>query len=73
MLDKYEGVKQKMYRKEMVDVEINRRKSLQALTYIANDSTFGTPLADYMERIIVAAGCQKLPSKYIEELRSWLK
>ena len=72
-LDNCEGVKYKTYTKKMMNVEIATGKSVSALTYLASDITPGSPRAGYMEKIVAAAEHHKLPDKYIEELRIWLK
>jgi len=71
-LDSYEGVRWSTYKKMVMDVERVTGKSIQALTYIANNSTPGSLKVDYMEKIVVVAEQHGLPGKYVEELRSWL-
>jgi gamma-glutamylcyclotransferase (GGCT)/AIG2-like uncharacterized protein YtfP len=71
-LDKCEGVKYGTYTKETMNVEI-ANESVPMLVYLARDSTPGSAKANYMEKIVAAAEQHKLPDKYLEELRTWLK
>lgn len=72
-LDKYEGITWGTYKKMVVDVKMATEKSAMALTYVASDSTLGSPRANYLEKIVAAAEEHRLPTKYVEELRLWLK
>ena len=72
-LDKYEGVNWSTYEKKVLDVKTSKGKSVQALTYIASNSTPGSPQDGYLEKIVASAEQHGLPDRYIEELRAWLK
>lgn len=72
-LDVYEGVRCGIYRKDYVDIETQDGKLPLVLIYIARDSNIGNPGDGYMERIISYSEEHRLPEKYIEELRSWLR
>lgn len=69
-LDKYEGVEWGTYTKRTVRIETATEKSARALTYIASDSTPGSPRDGYVEKLVAAAEQHGLPDKYVEELRS---
>lgn len=71
-LDRYEGVRRGVYRKDIVEVVRSDGKKVKALIYIATDSTPGTPRQGYMERIISGAEQCGLPKEYIDQLRPWL-
>jgi gamma-glutamylcyclotransferase (GGCT)/AIG2-like uncharacterized protein YtfP len=70
-LDEYEGVGEGMYLKETRRVTDASGRPVEALIYVAADSTEGPPLAGYFERIVAAAERLCLPDEYRRELRTW--
>ena len=70
-LDRFEGVAMGHYRKETVEVHRSPQSSVKALTYVATENSPGGPREGYIERIVGAAAAHGLPTKYVEELRSW--
>jgi cation transport regulator ChaC len=71
-LDKYEGVKSRIYLKNIMPIlRVNGEKA-DALIYIASNAAFGDPRPGYLEKIIIGAEENHLPHDYIENtLRSW--
>ena len=72
-LDRYEGVRRGLYKKATVEVLRPDGRKMKALTYIATDSTPGTPRPGYMEKVISGAEQCGLPKTYIDQLRPWLR
>jgi gamma-glutamylcyclotransferase (GGCT)/AIG2-like uncharacterized protein YtfP len=70
-LDEYEGVQEGMYAKETRQVTAASGKLMEALIYVAADSTEGPPLPGYFERIVAAAERLCLPAEYRQELQTW--
>lgn len=71
-LDRYEGVGNGLYGKEMLEVEVSPGSPEEALVYIASDAGPGTSRSLYMEGIVAAAEEHGLPGEYVAGLRSWL-
>lgn len=69
-LDRYEGVP-KFYRKGLFNIDGVGGAEVM-LCYLSTDTSIGSPLSIYIERIVSAAQQNKLPVKYIEELSSWM-
>ena len=60
-LDRYEGVKSGLYRKEKVQVRMKNGNKADALIYFANDDQPGTPRLGYLELVVAAAKSHGLP------------
>ena len=71
-LDRYEGVSEGLYTKEVVEVEQASGGRVQAMIYVSPDTTPGPANPGYLERIIASATERKFPAEWIEMLRSWL-
>jgi gamma-glutamylcyclotransferase (GGCT)/AIG2-like uncharacterized protein YtfP len=69
-LDEYEGVPT-YYQRQQASVETNSAE-IQALIYIANESTVGPPRSGYMERIVAAAKQHGVGPIYLAELKQWI-
>ena len=69
-LDKCEGVKHDLYRKEYLPVECGAG-TIKALIYISNRAELTKKIrSDYMDRVIAAAEAHDLPESYVDEIRS---
>lgn len=71
-LDFFEGVGFKIYNKHYIEVELENKKVITALIYIAQNNTNGLPRKGYLEKIIHFAGLHKLPINYIKEVKLWM-
>lgn len=65
-LDRYEGVRSNLYRKEMIEAG-----GAPALVYLATEDRPGQPRPDYLEGIIAAAERVGLPDAYRDALAAW--
>ena len=73
-LDRYEGVANELYRKCILPVaQEGSDASMDALVYVASNSTPGVPRPGYLEKICQAAKEHGLPPTYVSELESWLR
>jgi len=72
-LDRYEGVKSRLYRKEIVKVRQEGGNLKAALIYLAINSQHGIPRTGYMERVVVAARHSRLPKHYVAVLDSHIQ
>lgn len=72
LLDEYEGVDEGWYRKVCMDLALLPAGRQQAMLYIACGQQAGIPQRGYLEEIIGAAVTFHFPSRYIQELRTWL-
>jgi len=72
-LDRYEGVHQKEYRREWLEVVTDSGVAIPALIYIAREEDAGLPRKGYLEKILAGAKHRRLPSSYIAEIRRWAK
>jgi len=72
-LDRYEGVADGLYRKEVLQIKQKSGGAVDALVYIASSSNPGVPRTGYMKRIKRTAIEHGLPDDYIAELQSWLQ
>ena len=69
-LDHYEGVKDKIYYKEIISVKV-ANDIIAALTYIATDMVQGTPRKGYLETVIEGAQSFDAHQGWFRELKSW--
>lgn len=69
-LDVYEGVPA-FYRRLYVALQA-ANQTLQALVYLANDTTPGVARPGYQENIVASAEQLGLPEIYVQELAGWL-
>jgi gamma-glutamylcyclotransferase (GGCT)/AIG2-like uncharacterized protein YtfP len=72
-LDRYEGVRQKEYRREWLDVITEAGMAIPALIYIAREMDAGPPKDGYLEKILAGARRHRLPKPYIAEIHRWAK
>lgn len=72
-LDRYEGVRQKEYRRERLEVVTEAGIAIPALIYIAREEDPGPPKEGYLEKILAGARHHRLPKPYIAEIRRWAK
>jgi gamma-glutamylcyclotransferase (GGCT)/AIG2-like uncharacterized protein YtfP len=70
-LDRYEGVAEGLYAKQVTEVVETTGRSVEALVYVAADTEPGVPSPSYMGRVVAAARDSGLPDDYIAELESW--
>lgn len=70
-LDRYEGVSHRLYEKRVVPVTF-RGESLQALIYVASETSPGVPRAGYLEQVVTAMKASAFPEEYLEEVAEWL-
>ncbi len=73
-LDIYEGVKQRCYRKEYINVELANGESIKALVYISNRKEIGQGIgtaSGYMNRIVTAAKDIGLTDMHIRLLEDY--
>lgn len=70
-LDRHEGVKKGIYRKELCEVAGLDGRSVSALIYIASDVALGVPRPEYLEKIICAAEKNGFAEDYLQELKGW--
>ncbi len=71
-LDEYEGVAERHYTKDVVEVEKAAGGRIHAMVYVGTDAVPGTPVPGYLERVIAAAKEQALPDAWIAGLERWL-
>ena len=71
-LDRYEGVRPGLYRKEELEVLTTSGKAVRALVYRASATKEGHPVPGYLEATIAAARGHGLPPEYVARLESWL-
>lgn len=71
-LDKFEGVKQNVYKRVKVMVQLDDDKELEAISYkvVQKDNPFIQPSKEYMRKIIKGAKIHKLSNKYIQKLKA---
>ncbi|HDL17174.1 MAG TPA: gamma-glutamylcyclotransferase [Rhizobiales bacterium] len=73
MLDKYEGVAWRNYRRRHVRVDLACGAAATAITYVGTRIYPGRARVSYMATAVLpGAQAFGLPASYIEELRSWL-
>lgn len=72
-LDRWEGVRRGLYERHLRSVVTASGDGMDAWIYFATESKIGLPRSGYMEKIVDAAQRHRLPSKYVEELKSWLE
>ena len=72
-LDVREGVRFGTYRKEIMEVQVEKSDAQLALIYVARDDAVGTPRSGYQEKIVAAAEREGFPPDYVAELRMWLR
>jgi len=72
-LDRYEGVRQKEYRREWLNVVTESGVAIPALIYIAREENPGPPKDGYLEKILAGAKHHQMPKRYIAEIRGWAK
>ena len=70
-LDRYEGVRPGLYRREEVEVLTTGGRRVRALVYLAADAGTGRPVPGYLERVVAAARHHGLPADYVARLASW--
>ena len=71
-LDRYEGVRPGLYKKEELEVVTTGGKAVRALVYRASATKEGTPAPGYLEATIAAARGHGLPEEYVGQLAKWL-
>lgn len=72
-LGRYEGAEEGLYRAEGVRIVTPAGDAITALTYVAADSTPGTPHPGYLGGVVAAARAARLPEDYLSELEAWRK
>lgn len=75
-LDRYEGVRGGLYRRESITVRTEagprgEAELLECLIYIENYDDVGSPTADYLAGILIGAAEFGLPAAWITELEAW--
>lgn len=73
ILDGFEGVEDKKYYEEIIQVLTNTNELIDALVYVATETLPGLPREGYLEKILRGAEHFGLPPQYIEELSAWSK
>ena len=71
VLDDFEGLAHREYRKTHLPVRLSGGGWLGCLAYQAHCRTPGRPRSGYLEAVVGAAASLHLPDRYIDELRSW--
>lgn len=71
-LDRYEGVSEGLYAKELVEVERAAGGRIHAMVYVSPDTTPGPANPGYLERIIAAAKERDFPAGWIAMLERTL-
>lgn len=71
-LDRYEGVSEGLYAKDLVEVERASGSRIHAMVYVSPETTPGPPNPGYLERIIASAKARDFPAGWIAQLESWL-
>ena len=69
-LDYYEGVREKIYYKCVVEILIEQKK-VSSLIYIAEDQSPGVPRKGYLETVIEGAKSFNAHQEWLAELKSW--
>ena len=69
-LDYYEGVREKIYYKCVVEILIEKKK-VSSLIYIAEDQSPGVPRKGYLETVIEGAKSFNAHQEWLAELKSW--
>ena len=69
-LDYYEGVREKIYYKCVVEILIEKKK-VSSLIYIAEDQSPGVPRKGYLETVIEGAKSFNAHEEWLAELKSW--
>jgi hypothetical protein len=72
-MDRYEGVRPGLYRKEEIEVVTAGGKAVRALIYRASATKTGLPAPGYLEATIAAARGHGMPAEYIAQLEGWLR
>ena len=70
-LDRYEGVRPGLYRKDACELLTTGGRNVRALLYLAAETGTGAPQPGYLEGIVAAARHHGLPADYITRLESW--
>ncbi len=70
-LDGFEGVRNGIYRKETLTVNLLEGGDVRAVAYIAKITEPGPPRAGYLEKILMGAEDFGLPEEYLKEVCSW--
>ncbi|HZL33669.1 MAG TPA: gamma-glutamylcyclotransferase [Tepidisphaeraceae bacterium] len=71
LLDRYEGVRNGLYRRETASVE-HGQSLARAMLYVAAQDESGEPREGYMELIVEAARRAAFPADYVEQLCTWI-
>jgi hypothetical protein len=71
-LDRYEGIRPGLYKKEEMEVLTTGGKAVKALIYRASATKLGKPVPGYLEATIAAARAHGLPEDYVAQLHGWL-
>lgn len=72
-LDRYEGIRPGLYRKEEMEVLTTGGAPVRALIYRASATKTGLPAPGYLEATIAAARAHGLPADYVRHLETWLR
>jgi len=72
-LDRYEGVRPGLYRRETVEVTTTGGRAVRALIYLATDTSTGAPAPGYLELVVAAARAHALPADYVASLEGWFR
>ena len=70
-LDVYEGVAIALYRRHQVLVTLDGGEVIQALTYMARNTTPTPTSGEYFDELLAAARSRGLPEEYLLELEEW--
>jgi gamma-glutamylcyclotransferase (GGCT)/AIG2-like uncharacterized protein YtfP len=70
-LDKLEGVQSGHYRRQTVTLRARTGASVEAIAYVATNTTPGPPREGYLERILEGGRAARLPEDYLRDLKSW--
>lgn len=70
-LDRYEGVRPGLYRKDVCEVLTTGGRMVTALVYRAAHEGTGPPAAGYLEGVVAAARHHGLPAHYVAQLEGW--
>jgi cation transport regulator ChaC len=71
VLDDFEGVAHRQYRKGHLRVRLWEGGWLGCMAYLATNAEPGHPFPGYLDAVIRAAEDQRLPAAYVKELRRW--
>jgi gamma-glutamylcyclotransferase (GGCT)/AIG2-like uncharacterized protein YtfP len=73
MLDRYEAVRLRIYRRRTVVVQRPCGSQLHAITYVSSLHQRGQARRDYLKTaVLLGASASALPSDYIAEISQWL-